>query len=118
MRVMVRISGQLASNAVTQVITLTQGQQRIDFSTRIDWRDKPGIGENFKQSGGFKLVDDHKAFYDDSFKLLALFPVNLKEQQIYKNAPFDVTQSRLADTFFNTWSHIKNKRPVELGGRF
>jgi alpha-mannosidase len=93
---------------VTQVITLTQGQRRIDFSARIDWHDSPGIGENFEQSGGFQPVEDHKAFYDDRHKLLALFPVNLQGQQIYKNAPFDVMQSRLANTFFNTWSGIKN----------
>ncbi len=104
----VRISGWLGSNSVTQVITLAQGRRRIDFSARIDWLGSPGIGENFEQSGGFQPVHDHKAFYDDRYKLLALFPVNLPEQQIYKNAPFDVTQSRLADTFFNTWSGIKN----------
>jgi alpha-mannosidase len=107
-RARVRISGQLASNAVTQVITLTQGQRRIDFNARIEWHDNPGIGENFEQSGGFQPVHDHKAFYDDRYKLVAYLPVNLPEQQIYKNAPFDVTQSRLADTFFNTWSGIKN----------
>jgi alpha-mannosidase len=107
-RVRVRIHGQIDSNEVTQIITLVQGRRRIDFSARIDWQGNPGIGENFEQSGGYQPAHDHKAFYDDRYKLLALFPVNLSEQQIYKNAPFDVTQSRLADTFFNTWSDIKN----------
>lgn len=107
-RVRVRISGKLASNAVTQLITLTQGQRRIDLSARIDWHDNPGIGENFEQPNGFQPMHDHKAFYDDRYKLLALFPVNFQEQQIYKNAPFDVMQSQLADTFFNSWSAIKN----------
>ena len=104
----IRIRSQLAFNTVTQVITLTQGQRRIDFSARIDWHGSPGIGENFEQSRGFQPVHDHKAFYDDRYKLLALFPIKLPEQQIYKNAPFDVTPSRLGDTFFNTWSGIKN----------
>jgi alpha-mannosidase len=104
----VRIDCQIASNAVTQVITLTQGQRRIDFSVRIEWQGSPGIGENFEQSGGFQFKHDHKAFYDDRYKLLALFPANLGEQQFYKNNPFDVTHSRLANTFFNTWSGIKN----------
>ena len=107
-RAKVRISGQLGSNAVTQLITLAQGQRRIDFSARIDWQDSPGIGEHFEQAAGFQPLHDHKAFYDDRYKLLALFPLNLPEQQIYKNAPFDVTQSGLGDTFFNTWSGIKN----------
>jgi len=107
-RIRVRIRGRLASHAVTEIITLTQGQRRIDFNMQIDWHHNPGIGENFEQSGGFQPEDDHKAFYDDRYKLLAFFPVNLQEQQIDKNAPFDVTQSRLGDTFFNTWSGIKN----------
>jgi alpha-mannosidase len=107
-RACVCITGQIASNAVTQMITLTQGQGRIDFSTRIDWHGSPGIGEDFEQSHGFDFKHDHKAFYDDRYKLLALFPVSLPEPQIYKDAPFDVTRSRLADTFFDTWSGIKN----------
>jgi alpha-mannosidase len=107
-RARVRIRGQLASNAVTQVITLMRGQRRIDFGARIDWHDSPGIGENYEQSAGYQPADDHKAFYDERCKLLALFPINLPEQKIYKNAPFDVTQSRLTDTFFSTWSGIKN----------
>mgnify|MGYP001555211758 CR=1 FL=1 len=104
----VRITGQIASNPVVQTITLTQGQRRIDFTVRIDWQGNPGIGEDFEQTHGFEARHDHKAFYDDRYKLLALFPVNLPEQQIYKNDPFDVTKSRLADTFFNSWSGIKN----------
>jgi len=107
-RARVRIHAQLESNIVTQVITLTRGQRRIDFSARIDWQGNPGIGENYQQNGGFSPTDDHKAFYDDHWKLLALFPINLKRQEVYRNAPFDVTRSRLEDTFFNSWSGIKN----------
>lgn len=104
----VRIVGQIASNPVIQTITLTQGQKRIEFGVRIDWQGSPGIGEDFEQTGGFQLRHDHKAFYDDRYKLLALFPANLQQQQIYKDDPFDVTHSDLANTFFNTWSGIKN----------
>ena len=41
-------------------------------------------------------------------KLLAMFPLNLKDQKVYKNAPFDVLQSRLKNTFFTSWDSIKN----------
>src|ERR1700744_364067 len=37
-----------------------------------------------------------------------MFPLNLKEQKVYKNAPFDVLQSRLKNTFFTSWDSIKN----------
>ena len=107
-QIRMRISGQLESNTVTQTITLAQGEPRVDFSVRIDWRDEPGIGAGFAQSGGFKSEQDHKAFYDDRCKLLALFPLNLPQPKIFKDAPFDVTASRLTNTFFENWSAIKN----------
>jgi alpha-mannosidase len=107
-RIQVRISGQIESNLVTQTITLTKGEPQIDFSIRIDWRGRPGIGADFAQTGGFKSEQDHKAFYDDRYKLLALFPLNLPRQQVFKDAPFDVTESRLTNTFFENWSAIKN----------
>lgn len=107
-QIRLRISGQLESNTVTQTIMLAQGEPRIDFFVRINWRGQPGIGADFAQSGGFKSEQDHKAFYDDRYKLLALFPLNLPQQKIFKDAPFDVAESRLTNTFFEYWSAIKN----------
>src|SRR5690606_25982792 len=49
-----------------------------------------------------------KAFYDDQTKLLALFPLDLQDQKVFKNAPFDVMQSGLDNTFFDSWDSIKN----------
>ena len=39
---------------------------------------------------------------------MALFPTKLKAQQVFKDAPFDVTESKLTDTFFTAWDGIKN----------
>ena len=108
LRIRVRVSGEIESNAVTQTITLVQNEPRIDFSMRIYWRDNPGIGADYQQSNDFRRENDRKAFYDDRCKLLATFPLNLPRQEIFKDAPFDVTGSRLTDTFFENWSAIKN----------
>lgn len=108
MRVRLKITGQIASNAVTQWIRVTQGEPRIDFRVKIDWQGNPRIGSDFEQAGGFRGEHDRKAFYDDRFKLLALFPVDFEQQQIFKDAPFDLTESHLTNTFFNSWSDIKN----------
>lgn len=107
-RARVRITGQVASNEVTQVITVAQGQRRIDCSVRIDWRGNVRVGSDFEQGGAYRREHDRKAFYEDRFKLQALFPVNLKQPKVFKDAPFDVTESRLRDTFFDSWSGIKN----------
>jgi alpha-mannosidase len=58
--------------------------------------------------GTYKWQNPKKAFYDDRYKLLAFFPLNLKGQKVYKNAPFDVIESHLSNTFYNTWDSIKN----------
>jgi alpha-mannosidase len=99
------IKGSIAGNLFTQTLTVQQGQPRIDLHLKIDWKDNPAIGEYDDEP---KDTQVRKAYYDDRFKLLALFPVNLSSQKIIKNAPFDVTQSKLGNTFYNRWDSIKN----------
>jgi alpha-mannosidase len=105
LRVRVEVRGLIADNPFTQVWTLAQGQRRIDVHLDIDWTGNTGIGEAPDRVKAYPL---RKAFYNDSFKLQALFPVAFAAQKIYKNAPFDVLESRLPDTFFNSWDSIKN----------
>lgn len=99
------IKGHIAGYPFTQTLTIQQGQPRVDIHLKIDWKDNPAIGEYYDEP---KDTQVRKAYYDDRFKLLALFPVNLPAQKIYRNAPFDVTQSKLSNTFYNRWDSIKN----------
>ncbi|MEO6721610.1 MAG: glycoside hydrolase family 38 C-terminal domain-containing protein, partial [Ferruginibacter sp.] len=104
----VSINGKINGQSFIQTVALTRGEPVIDMSVMIDWQNNPGIGDDYKQNGGYRPEDYHKAFYDDSDKLQTLFPLNLDAQQVYKNAPFDVTKSKLSNTFFQTWDSIKN----------
>ncbi len=108
LQIKVQIEGVIAENNFIQTIQLTQGQKRIDCSLHIDYEKNIGIGEDYKQHGGYKSTDLHKAFYNDTFKLLAIFPLNLKNQKVYKDAPLDITESRLSNTFYDRWDSIKN----------
>lgn len=108
LRLKVRISTDIAGHPVEQTITIAQGEPRIDCSLKIDWQKNTGIGNNYKQDKDYKGEDYRKAFYDDSQKLLLSFPLNLKGQTVHKNAPFDVTESKLQTTLFNTWDSIRN----------
>ena len=103
--VKLEIRGMIAGNPFTQVLTLQDGQPRVDMHLNIDWKGNPAIGEYFEVP---KNEEVRKAYYDDRYKLLALFPLRLAEQKVYKNAPFDVTESRLDNTFYNRWDSIKN----------
>jgi alpha-mannosidase len=106
-RIRVKVNGTIAASPFSQMITLVQGQKRIDFDVTIDWKSNLGIGA-YSQSKDYDTKNPKKAFYQDKFKLRALFPLNLESQKVYKNAPFDVCQSRLNDTFFDSWDSIKH----------
>jgi len=99
------IEGYIASIPFRQTVTIGKGNERIDFDLEIDWKQNVGIGE-YKQQNMWK--DNRRAFCDDRFKLNVLFPVDFNSTKLYKNAPFDVCESRLDNTFFNTWDSIKH----------
>ena len=103
--VTVKIAGQIAGHPVAQWITLKQGEERIDFTLEIDWNGNPGIGE-YKTNDAYRAK--RRPFYDDRYKLVLTFPAAIGEQQVYKNAPFDVCESRLEDTFYANWDSIKH----------
>lgn len=100
----VKIQGEIASHPFTQIVTLSKGTKRIDFELTIDWKKNVGIGE-YKEN---HWSDNRRAFCDDRFKLNVLFPADLHSPRIYKNAPFDVCESKLDNTFFNSWDQIKH----------
>jgi alpha-mannosidase len=105
-QVVAEVKGFIAGHPFTQLLTLVNGRRRIDMQVRIDWQGDPGIGA--PQAAHYRAEDYHKAFYDDSFKLQVLFPLKLPQQRLSKDAPYDVTESRLSNTFFNSWDSIKN----------
>ncbi|GGB97342.1 alpha-mannosidase [Dyadobacter sediminis] len=107
-----QIEGELLSSPFIQTITLRQGERKIECGIVIDWKSNIGIGSNYKQHEKIDPKDYHKPFYDDSQKLLALFPVNFVSEKIYKDAPFDVTESKLENTFFSRWDSIKHNLMV------
>lgn len=107
LRVRLKIEGMIDEHPYTQIVTLRQGDKKIDFDLNIDWQGNPGIGK-YSQAENYEAEDPEKAFYNDKYKLLALFPLNLESQKVYKNAPFDVTESKLENTFFNRWDSIKH----------
>ena len=99
------ISGRIDNSPFVPRISITQGSPLIDCLLRIDWQGNPRIGE-FEEKDGFR--NRRRPAYDDRFKLVAMFPVSLANQKIAKNAPYDVCDSSLMDTFYNSWEDIKN----------
>ncbi|TWR24810.1 glycosyl hydrolase [Mucilaginibacter pallidiroseus] len=107
LRASVLIKGKIAGTNFSQTVSLTKGEPVIDMHLTINWKDNVGVGEDVDKTK-YKWTDYRKPFYNDSNKLVTVFPLNLKGQKVYKNAPLDVTESRLDNTFYNSWDSIKN----------
>ncbi len=105
LEVRAEIRGSIAGHPFVQVITAQQNRRRVDARLTIQWRSNTAIGEYFDNPKNDQV---RKAYYDDRYKLLALFPLQLAGQKVYKDAPYDVLASRLDNTFFNRWDSIKN----------
>ncbi|PWS30330.1 glycoside hydrolase family 38 C-terminal domain-containing protein [Pedobacter paludis] len=106
--VKLKIEGKISIHDFEQIITLTKNSEIIDVKTQVKWVGHPGIGQDYAQEKGWNAEDVKKAFYNDSLKLLAVFPTNINNQKVFKNSAFDVMESGLGNTYFNTWDSIKN----------
>ena len=105
LRATVEITGTIADQPFVQRVSLTQGSPVIDCQVRIDWQGQPRIGEYDERDG---WGNRRRAAYDDRFKLQVMFPTSMSNAQVVKNAPFDVCESKHADSFYNNWEDIKH----------
>lgn len=116
----VQVEGRIAGSPFKQVVQIDKKGELISTDLHIDWKGHPGIGQ-FDEDDHFKNEHLKKAFYNSRYKLLTLFPVrHVNEGVITKDAPFDIVESRLKNTFYDSWDHIKNDvllHWVDLSGR-
>jgi alpha-mannosidase len=106
-RVTVTASGKIDVHPFVSTLTLVQGQKRIDMKVHIDWSGNPQIGQTWSD----KIVSSAmaKPFYNDRYKLQAIFPSALSGPVVLnKNAAYDVCKSANVDTFFDRWDAIKH----------
>ncbi len=103
----VKVDNKIAGHPYYQLITFYKNNPRIDFSLHIDWDGQPRIGA-YDQSNHYEATNRDKAFYNDEYKLHVRFPLDNIGRKIYKNAPFDVTESRIDNTLYSSWGHIKH----------
>ncbi len=103
----IKVENQIAGNNYTQLISFAKTNPLINFELKIDWTGQLGIGA-YDQSNNYDATDLKKAFYNDAFKLHLQFPLADAKGKLYKNAPFDVCESQLENTIYNSWDSIKH----------
>jgi alpha-mannosidase len=104
--VRIKVENQFAGNTYHQYITVSN-TPRIDFELEIKWDQAPGIGA-YDHENNYRNEDYAKAFYNDAYKLHLRFPFKNMGSRLFKNAPFDVCESRLDNTVYSSWDSIKH----------
>ncbi len=105
--VQLKVESQIAGNRYIQLISFRKNSPLIDFNLTIDWDGQPGIGA-YDQSDDYKAEDREKAFYNDEYKLHLEFPLAEVGDRLFKNAPFDVCETKLDNTVYSSWDKIKH----------
>lgn len=108
LRARVRIAGSVGGCPFETTVTLVEGQRRIDFEARLTYPQDTWIGDPWDIKPEARRTERRRSPHDGRWKLQALFPTNLKNHAIYKDAAYDVCRSRNIDTFFQGWHEIKH----------
>ena len=108
LRARVRIAGSVGGCPCHTVLTLVEGQRRIDFQVRLVYQQETWIGDPWDIKPEARRTERRRSPHDGRWKLQALFPTTLRNQVIYKDAAYDVCKSRNRDTYFQGWHEIKH----------
>lgn len=98
------INGEIAGVPFSQTFTLKKDEPHIDVQLVIDWKRNVRIGNHQRREKGDPTVP----FYNTKYALSVLFPAALQQPKLWKDAPYDVCESRLDSTFFDRWTDIRH----------
>lgn len=104
----VRLCGKVGDIPFTQTLTLRAGERALTVEAEFDFPEKTHIGEDFPIADENALVERHRSYHDGRYKLNAYFPTAFRQERLFKDAAFDVCESRQADTYFQRWDEIKH----------
>lgn len=108
LRAKVALKGLVGDHPFRTVITLMQGDPKIDVHVAFHFHHDTWIGDPWDIAPDRRRRERRRSHHDDRFKLLATFPTPTKKPVLYKDAPFDVCRSALENTYFKSWDEIKH----------
>jgi len=107
----IELNGMIAGVPFTKTITLTEGDPKIKVTLTVGWKRNESVGDHAFNHSKKRHGDNgprRVSYYDTRYMLSVLFPSSIGCGTIVKDAPFDVCESRLDNTFYNRWDSIKH----------
>ena len=107
LRATVQIDAQIGSATVSTLLTVIQGESRLDFEVTMKFPRPTFIGDPHEVAPDERRTSGRRSQNDGRWKLQVHLPF-AADGQIYKSAAFDVCKSKVADTSFQDWNDIKH----------
>ena len=107
-RARVQVKGKIGDVPFRSVITLVQGQRRIDCQSSFHFDQDTWIGDPAEMRPEDRMKERRRSSNNGAPKLKVLFPAALDKTTLYKSSAFDVCRSRLESTNFERWDEIKH----------
>lgn len=108
LRAKVEALGTIGGCPFRSLVTVTQGQARIDCQVPIRFDEDTYIGDPWDIRPEDRMKERRRSSNNGAPKLQAIFPAALEDGAIYKSSAFDVCRSRNASTQFQRWDEIKH----------
>ena len=108
LRVRIVLAGSVGDHPFRVSISLANGQPRIDFRVRFQFKPNTWIGDPWRVPLERKRIERRRSYHEDRWKLNAFFPLALSHRTVYKDAAYDVCRSKLTDTFYQRWDEAKH----------
>ncbi len=99
-RAKILVTGKIADTHFNTFYTFFIDNPRVDVSANFNFPEKTFIGAPKEEEFSRELVK--KPMYNEKMKLQAFLPVDLSDGKIFKDAAFDIYQSTLKDTHYET----------------
>ena len=106
-RASLRIKGTVGPAQVSTLLQVAAGEPRIDVEVTFRFPQPTWIGDPYEPAPNAHMSDPRRSQNDGRWKLQAHLPF-VQNGVLFKSAAFDVCQSRVKDTSFQSWNDIKH----------
>lgn len=101
-------SGEFHGIAFENTVSFSLHERRIDFETSINFLKDTEIGYPYEPEPEERYHGRIRSSCREDYKIGVQFPLGDSPVKVIKSAPFDIYESRLTDTRFDSWDTIKH----------
>ncbi len=103
-----QFKGSFSDIRFSNTVIVKNGNARIDFETKLYFSEKTEIGYPYEPREEERYLGTKRSSCREDYKIGIQIPLGNEKVRVAKSAPFDVYESALDDTRFDSWETIKH----------